>query len=324
MSQSSSYRRDTASASPESLKEGDFLPRHLYDNPKSLEEKETCDDQKDPLVNITTDDYAGSPFNIQVSAPPAANDLGKLCAAVLPQERLRKKSDWREARCFSTSLTEKGPPVSPEPGGGFITLVGAQSQTDWKWVEQRISLGCQAERGDPELLQAEGMDIIAHLSEEPCDETMAKAEYDIPGVGPPRLIAHEPEPKRALHVAKVPEVESKQGLLLAHLFFCQQLCQPFVQSQPLENETNLQWVFWSEQAKQIRELIQGEKEKLEQKESDRKIDVNPHASVMSDEEREAAKALAIESLRDSQLQRILTIDDSNSSSKYATSQFSTN
>lgn len=93
MSQSSSYRRDTASASPESLKEGDFLPRHLYDNPKSLEEKETCDDQKDPLVNITTDDYAGSPFNIQVSAPPAANDLGKLCAAVLPQERLRKKSE---------------------------------------------------------------------------------------------------------------------------------------------------------------------------------------------------------------------------------------
>lgn len=46
----------------------------------------------------------------------------------------------------------------------------------------------------------------------------------------------------SLAALQVPEVESKQGLLLAHLFFCQQLCQPFVQSQPLENETNLQWV----------------------------------------------------------------------------------
>lgn len=33
----------------------------------------------------------------------------------------------------------------------------------------------------------------------------------------------------------------------------------------------------------------GEKEKLAQKESDRKIDVNPHAPAMSEEEREAVK-----------------------------------
>ncbi|XP_062420875.1 glutamate-rich protein 6 [Pungitius pungitius] len=289
MSQSPSYQRDTASASPEILKEGDFLPRHLYDNLRSPEEKETCDDHKDPLVNITTDDYAGSPLNAQVCAPPAAKDLGKLCAG---------------------ALIEKTRPVSPELmealalDGGFITLVGAQTQTDWEWVEQRIAFGCQAQKesGDPELLQAEGM--------EPCDETMAEAPYEIPRVGPPRLIAYKPEPKRAPHVEQAPEVESEQGLLLAHFYCCQQLRQPLAQSQVLENPTDLTCV---SQATQIRALIQEEKEKSAQKESDRKIDVSPHAPVMSDEEREAAEAN--ESLRDSQLQRKLTKDNANSSSR---------
>lgn len=38
----------------------------------------------------------------------------------------------------------------------------------------------------------------------------------------------------------------------------------------------------------------GEREKLAQKESDRKIDVNPHAPIMSEEAREAAKEQAKE------------------------------
>lgn len=53
MSQSPSKQRDTASASPESSIEGDFLPQQIYDNLKSLEEQETCADQKDPIVNST-------------------------------------------------------------------------------------------------------------------------------------------------------------------------------------------------------------------------------------------------------------------------------
>lgn len=51
-------------------------------------------------------------------------------------------------------------------------------------------------------------------------------------------------------------------------------------------------LFCCEQAKKIRALILEEKEKLAQKESHRKIDVNPHAPVMSEKERKAAKEQA--------------------------------
>lgn len=50
-------------------------------------------------------------------------------------------------------------------------------------------------------------------------------------------------------------------------------------------------LFCCEQARQMTELIVVVEGKLAQKESDRKIDVKPHAPVMSEEEeeREAAK-----------------------------------
>lgn len=96
MSQSPSYQRDSACASPESPTEGDFSPRQLYDNLKSLEERETCDDQKDPIVNIIPDNHSSSLLNAQICAPPAANDLGKLCAGILPQEQPIKKSELVE------------------------------------------------------------------------------------------------------------------------------------------------------------------------------------------------------------------------------------
>lgn len=96
MSQSQSHQRGTASTSPESPKEGDFSPRQLYDNPKSLEEHETCDDQKDPIVNIIPDNYSGFLLNTQICAPLATNDLGKPCAGMLPQEQLIKKSELVE------------------------------------------------------------------------------------------------------------------------------------------------------------------------------------------------------------------------------------
>lgn len=47
-----------------------------------------------------------------------------------------------------------------------------------------------------------------------------------------------------------------------------------------------------DQAKQMRELILKEREKLAENESDRKIDVNPNASIINEEERETARALA--------------------------------
>lgn len=49
-----------------------------------------------------------------------------------------------------------------------------------------------------------------------------------------------------------------------------------------------------EQAKQMRQLILKEREKLAQIESNIKINVNPNASIISEEERETAKALAKE------------------------------
>ncbi|GLD66223.1 uncharacterized protein AKAME5_001763300 [Lates japonicus] len=96
MSQSPSYQTDTASASPESPKEGDFSLRQLYDNLKSLEEHETCDDQKDPIVNIIPDNYCSSLLNAQICVPQATDDLGKLYAGMLPQEQLIKSSELVE------------------------------------------------------------------------------------------------------------------------------------------------------------------------------------------------------------------------------------
>ncbi|KAI9530257.1 hypothetical protein NQZ68_004274 [Dissostichus eleginoides] len=228
MSQSPTYQRDSASSSPESPKEGDFSPRQHYDNLKSLEEQETCDNQRDPIVNIITDNYSSSLLNAQICAPLAANDLGKLCAGTLPQEQLKKSSpELMEVLSLD---------------GRFITLVGAQTQTDWEWVEQSLFFSCQVQKEteNPPLLQAEvvNMDAVAESSEEPGDEKMAEIEHNIPSVGLPRLIAYKPEPKQTPHVGK----------------------------------------------------------ELAQKESARKIDVNPHAPVMSEEKREAAKKQAKERL----------------------------
>ncbi|XP_042350737.1 glutamate-rich protein 6-like [Plectropomus leopardus] len=302
MSQSSSYQRESASASPESPKEGDFSPRQLYDNLKSLEEHETSDNQKNPIVNIITDNYSSSLLNAQICAPLVANDLGKLCAGMIPQEQPIKKNHWREPRCFSTSSPMKNKPlVSPEfmevlaLDGRFITLASAQTQTDWEWVEQSLSFSCQVQKEieDSQLLQTE---------EEPKDEKKPEMEHEIPCAGLPRLIAFKPEPKQT-HVEKVPEVESKQDALLAQCNYCQQLCQPFIHSELLENKTDSERLFCCEQAKHMRELIMGERERLAQKESDRKIDVNLHAPFMSEEEREAAKEQARDRLRLAQLRR---------------------
>ncbi|KAF3694802.1 hypothetical protein EXN66_Car010478 [Channa argus] len=104
MRQSSSYQTDTASAFPESPKEGDFSSRQLYDNLKSLEEHGTCDDQKDPIVNIIPDNYSSCLLNTQISAPLSTNDLEKLCAGALPQEEANKKRELVELQMTKFSL----------------------------------------------------------------------------------------------------------------------------------------------------------------------------------------------------------------------------
>lgn len=96
MSQSPSYQTDTASASPESPKEGDFSTRQLSDNLKSLAEQETCDDQKDPIVNIIPDNYSSCLLNTQIRVPLSTNDLGNLCADVFPQEEANRRSELVE------------------------------------------------------------------------------------------------------------------------------------------------------------------------------------------------------------------------------------
>ncbi|GAA6228748.1 glutamate-rich protein 6-like isoform X1 [Lates japonicus] len=301
MSQSPSYQTDTASASPESPKEGDFSLRQLYDNLKSLEEHETCDDQKDPIVNIIPDNYCSSLLNAQICVPQATDDLGKLYAGMLPQEQLIKSSHWAEPRCSSTSSIKQKLPVSPEfmevraLDGRFITLVSSQTQTDWEWVEHCLFFSCQVQREieDPQLLQAEETE----------DEKMSEKEHDIPCVGLPRLIAYKPEPKQIPCVQKVPEVASKQDVHFAQCDYCQQPCQPFKCCEQPENTTNLERLFCCEQAKQMRDLIMEERKKLIQKETVRKIDVNPHAPITSEEEREAVKEQARKRLRHLQLQR---------------------
>ncbi|KAE8299264.1 Glutamate-rich protein 6 Protein FAM194A [Larimichthys crocea] len=236
MSESPPYERDAASASPESPKEKDFSSQLLLcDNPNSLEEHEAHEeDQKDPIV-IMQDNCSGSPSNAHVSGP------------VSPE--------FMEVRGLD---------------GRFITLVSSQTQTDWEWVEQSLSFSCQVQKEieDLQLSQAavESVDtdssqVQSHgttallfsdieLGEESEDESMPEKGDDIARVGPPRLIAYKPEPRKT-RVGKVPEVESKQDVHLVQCDYCQQLCQPFVHSERSENETDFERLFCCEQAKQM-------------------------------------------------------------------------
>uniref|UniRef100_A0A7N6AUI3 FAM194 C-terminal domain-containing protein n=1 Tax=Anabas testudineus TaxID=64144 RepID=A0A7N6AUI3_ANATE len=293
MSQSPSYQTDTASASPESPTEGDFFSRQLPDNLKSPEEHDTCEDQKDPIVNIIPDNYSSCLLNTQICVPLSTNDLEKLCSGMFPLEEVEDESRWSEPTSSSTSIKEKLP-VSPEImearalDGRFISLVSSQTQTDWKWVEQSLFFSCQVQMEIEEmLLQAEVGTEVDTVEE----------DYDIPCVGLPRLIAYKPELKQIPHVQKVPKVQSKQDVHLAQCDYCQQLCQPFIRCE--QNETDLERLICCEQAKQMRELILEERVKLAQIESDIKIDVNPNTRMMSEEEREKAK----ERLRLLQMQR---------------------
>ncbi|KAM3607030.1 uncharacterized protein V6R79_000842 [Siganus canaliculatus] len=218
MSQSPSYQRDTASASPESPEEGDFSSRQLCDKTKSLEESETC--------------------------------------------------NWSKPGHFRTLPTKQ------------------------------------------ELFNNASPGLLKSLPpQEAEDKKMPERTDDLPSVGLPRLLAYKPEPEQALHVEKVPEVESKQDVHLAQCDYCQQLCQPFIHSKVLESEADYERLFCCEQAKQMRELILEEQEKLAWKESDRKIDVSVRAPAVSEETGEAAEDEAKRKLSQLKLRRELKRDN---------------
>ncbi|KAK2906023.1 hypothetical protein Q8A73_009966 [Channa argus] len=267
MRQSSSYQTDTASAFPESPKEGDFSSRQLYDNLKSLEEHGTCDDQKDPIVNIIPDNYSSCLLNTQISAPLSTNDLEKLCAGALPQEEANKKRELVELQMTN--------PVSLEfmegrvLDGRFITLVSSQTQTDWEWVEQSLSFSCQVQKEIEELLlQAE----VASADSVP-ESSEAERSWQ-------KLIAVW----RGYNI--------KGGEVIVNLFSAALLVSRFslnIERELLQNKADFVRPICCEQAKQTKELSLKEREKLAQIESDKNNNVIPRASIMSEEEQEIAK-----------------------------------
>lgn len=83
-------QEEAASSSPESPREGDFSSRQLYDNLESLEEHETCDDKRGPIVNNVPDNYSSSPSKTQICASPVTNDLENVRAGISSEEQIEE------------------------------------------------------------------------------------------------------------------------------------------------------------------------------------------------------------------------------------------
>uniref|UniRef100_A0A3Q2R162 Uncharacterized LOC105933608 n=1 Tax=Fundulus heteroclitus TaxID=8078 RepID=A0A3Q2R162_FUNHE len=289
MSLTPSYEGESASASPESPGEGDFSSRQFYDNSESLEEHETCD-ERGPIVNKVPDNYSSAPLKAPICASLMTNDLENERAGISSEEQIEKRHS-REPEDSSTSLAKKKLPASSHLmevctlDGRFITLVSTQTQTDRERVEQSLSFSCQVQRevGDLQMLPDEMiMDTVpVYLKETGDDET--EEEYDVPCPGLPRLIAYRREPKQTLRISKLLEVEPEKNAPLAPCEFCQKLCQPFTLSESQENEIHFDRAFYCQEAKQIRELIQMEKEKLELKYYSRRIFVDTYRSTSREE-----------------------------------------
>ncbi|XP_047227150.1 uncharacterized protein LOC124871715 isoform X3 [Girardinichthys multiradiatus] len=284
MSLTPSYQGETASASPESPREGDFSSRQFYDNLKSLEEQETCDDKRDPIVNKAADNHSSSPLKAQICASLVTNDLENVCASISSEEQIEKRHQ-REPEDSSSSMQSS------------LTKFHGGLHTGCK-----IYYSVQKEVGDLQMLHDE-MNIDSGPVYLKTEDDKTEEEYDIPCLGLPRLIAHRREPKHTLHISKLPELKSEKNPHLDPCDFCQKLCQPFTLSKVLKNETHFERVFYCEQAKQMRELIQKERENLDMKYSGRMIDVDIHTSI-SRQDWETAKEHQRGRVRHSQRQRI--------------------
>ncbi|KAK2839856.1 hypothetical protein Q5P01_013596 [Channa striata] len=138
--------------------------------------------------------------------------------------------------------------------GRFITSASSPAQTDWEWVEQSLSFSCQVQKEIEELLlQAE---VVS------ADTVPESSEV-------------ERSWQKLIAVYRGCNIEG--GQVMVNRFFA---------------ALQIAEMICCEQAKQTRELIMKEREKLEQIDSDKNTDVLPHSRIGSEEEREPAKARA--------------------------------
>ncbi|XP_027877809.1 uncharacterized protein LOC114147535 isoform X2 [Xiphophorus couchianus] len=276
-------QEEAASSSPESPREGDFSSRQLYDNLESLEEHETCDDKRGPIVNNVPDNYSSSPSETQICASPVTNDLENVRAGISSEEQI-EESHSKEPEDSSTSLLEEKLPDSPlfmevlSLDGRFITLVSTETQTDWEKVEQCFSCTCQVQKemGPLQIWQDEMYRdaVIVYL------EDAGEEEYDSLHLGLPRVLACRREPKFTPRVFKleIPGIRFRKKKILSKRTpdktlceFCQQRNQPyehyksisFIRS--LQEEVLLDRDIYYEEAKEFEEILQKEKERLERK-----------------------------------------------------------
>ncbi|TMS06628.1 Glutamate-rich protein 6 [Larimichthys crocea] len=230
----------------------------LCDNPNSLEEHEAHEeDQKDPIV-IMQDNCSGSPSNAHVSGPVSPEFTGvqkEIEDLQLSQAVVESVDTGLFAGDLLVCLMYGRFCFHSMKSGVLMYSINTLIKYNFDVLYPTIPeisphAGVQS-HGTTALLFSD-----IELGEESEDESMPEKGDDIARVGPPRLIAYKPEPRKT-RVGKVPEVESKQDVHLVQCDYCQQLCQPFVHSERSENETDFERLFCCEQAKQMTTLHPG-------------------------------------------------------------------
>ncbi|XP_054888063.1 uncharacterized protein LOC129361315 isoform X2 [Poeciliopsis prolifica] len=276
-------QEEAASSSPESPREGDFSSRQLYDNLESLEEHETCDDKRGPIVNNVPDNYSSSLSEAQICASPLTNDLENVRAGISSEEQI-EESHSREPEDSSTLLLEEKLPDSPHfmevcsLDGRFITLVSTETQTDWEKVEQSLSCSCRVRRktGSIQMWQEEVLKdaVVVYL------EDAGEKEFDRIHLGLPRVITCRREPKfppRVLQL-EIPGIKYRKKKVLPKkppsktlCQYCQQRNQLYQRYQrlsfirALKQEVLSDRDVYHEAAKEFEEVLKKEKERLERK-----------------------------------------------------------
>ncbi|PWA31416.1 hypothetical protein CCH79_00002715 [Gambusia affinis] len=273
-------QEEAASSSPESPREGDFSSRQLSDNLESLEEHETCDDKRSPIVNNVPDNYSSSPSEAQICASPVTNDLENVRGGISSEEQI-EESDSREPEDSSTSLLEEKLSDSPHfmvvcsLDGRFITLVSTETQTDWEKVEQCFSCTCQdqEETRTFQIWQNEMYRdaVVVYL------EDAGEGEYDRICLGLPRVLACRREPKFPPRVfqLEIPGIKFRRRKILPKKTpdktlceFCQQRYQHYQSIsffRSLKEEILLDRDIYYEETKEYEDILQKEKERLERK-----------------------------------------------------------
>ncbi|XP_067117321.1 glutamate-rich protein 6-like [Osmerus mordax] len=207
--------------------------------------------------------------------------------------------------------------------GRAITIVSTNTQTDWEWVEQKLSDSCQVQSKIENFEPEPEEKLLTHLvdwitspdtenEETDVDVATGDEKYDIPVVGPPSLLAYKPESKQpSVLFKKGPEVSTtdsprkpSEGEEFVLCDYCQQPSKPFISREELENNPDLEFIFCCERAVKMREFLLEKERALAAVEANRKIDVGPHPPFMSKKEKRVAKERADQRLREWELQRV--------------------